>query len=167
MTALGAPTVMDLAWLAVNMRDDEKAQWVAMTGADYDADLAARGFAAIAGPAWCLYDDATRMPLAVAGLEPQRPGVYRAWMAATPGAWVTHWRTITKVCRRTFDAMLRDGSARRIETVALASRRAAHAWYDRGLGQRYEGTLDYFYADGQPAVIYARTRAHLEATHGQ
>lgn len=165
MTHFTAPTVMDLAYLAMHMREDEKAQWSALTGLPYDAELCARGMAAIPGPSWCLVGD-DGMPLVVAGLEPIRPGVYQAWMAGTPEAWVTHWRSITKHCRRVFADLFAEG-AQRIQTLALESRKAAHVWYERGLLHRYEGTHAAYFADGQNAVHYAVTRDQWRAAHGQ
>lgn len=167
MTTLGYPSVMDLAWLAAHMREDERAQWCAVTGrAEYDADLAARTFAMTVGPMFCLYGD-DAMPLCAAGFEEIRPGVWQTWMAGTPEAWETHWRTITKHTRRICEGLFADGVARRIQTYALASRRAAHVWYSRCMGQTYEGLHRSFYADGQDAVCYARTKADWEAAHGQ
>lgn len=166
MTVLDTPTLLDFAFLARYMREDEKAQWCAMTGfAEYDAELCARSLATTQGLAWCLRD-ATSKPLAVAGFEPIRSGVYQAWMAGTPEAWASHWRTITKVCRRMADSLLGDGTARRIQILALESRAAALTWYARGLGHRFEGIHRAFYADGQNAACYARTRADWEADRG-
>lgn len=166
MTTLGTPSLFDLAYVAAKMRDDEKAQWCAMTGfATYDADIAARTFASTDGPSFCLYRH-DGMPLVVAGLEPVRPGVFQTWMAGTPDAWSQHWLSMTKHCRRLFDSMFADGTARRIQTYALESRRAAHVWYARGLLLHLEGVHRAFFADGQNAVCYARTVDDWRAARG-
>lgn len=166
MIHLGVPTVVDLAYLAEHMREDERAQWCALLGAEsYDSDIAARIFATTQGFAWCLYED--DMPLVAAGLQPIQSGVYQTWMVGTADAWERHWRRITKECRRMFDGLLADGTARRIQTYALESRVFAHQWYAKGLGQHYEGTLAEWFTDGQNAVCYAVTRKHWEARRGK
>lgn len=166
MIHLGVPTVVDLAYLAEHMRPDEREQWCALLGADsYCPDIAARIFATTQGYGWCLYDD--DMPLVAGGLQPIESGKWQTWMVGTPEAWERHWRRITKECRRLFDGLFADGTARRIQTYALESRTAAHEWYARGLGQQYEGTHVEFFADGQNAVCYAVTRKQWEARRGK
>jgi hypothetical protein len=152
---VGFPTAFDLAWLAMHMRADEQAQWCALTGrGEYDADLCARGMAAIGGVSWCLYGRDGR-PFCAGGFEEVRPKVWQTWMAGTDEGWKRHWRTITKEARRCMAGLFAHG-AQRIQTYALASRTEAHEWYRRGLLQDYEGTHRAFFADGQDGVCYAR-----------
>ncbi len=155
---LAVPILEDFAYLARRMRPDEIAQWLAVTGRDtYDANLAALGFASLRGPAFVLVD-AQGLPIAAGGLEPVRPKVFECWMLGTMDGWATHWRAITRHARQQIDALLASGEANRVQTYALASRRAAHAWYARGLGQDCEGMHRQFFADGQDAVVYAKVR---------
>lgn len=162
---LATPIVGDFVYLAQNMRDDEIAQWLALTGAaDYNPDLCARGFLALTGPAFVLVGP-DNLPVVAGGFEPIRPGVYQTWMAGTTAGWAKHWKAITRHSRRLVDGMLRDGVAQRVQTYALASRTAAHTWYERGLGQTFEGVHRSFFADGQDAVCYARIVE--DVTHGR
>lgn len=148
----------DLVLLAHRMRADEKDQWCAVTGeAEYDPDMAARMFAQVGGVSWCMVD-AAGDPLAAGGFEEVRPKVWQTWMAGTQAAWDVHWRRLTRECRRLGDGLLASGRAHRIQTYALAERAAAHRWYE-ALGQRHEGTLERFFADGRDAVCYVKTRA--------
>jgi len=151
------PSVFDIRVLAEDMRPDEVAQWLALTGfKDYDPDRAAKAILATMGPyCFCLIDAEGR-PVAAGGFNEAQDGVFEAWMMASLGAWGTHWRAFTKHARRMMDAMFASGRARRIQVHALADRKAAHAWYDRGLGMSHEGTLRRYFADGQDAVIYSR-----------
>lgn len=165
MIHLGVPAVIDLAYLAEHMRQDEREQWCALIGREeYDADTATRIFASTQGYGWCLFDD--DMPLIAGGLECVRSQVWQTWMVGTQEAWERHWLTITKICRRQFDSLFEDGTARRIQTSALESRTLAHKWYERGLQQTFEGVHRSYFADGQNAVTYARTRADWEASRG-
>lgn len=156
MIQLAAPIMEDLSFVARRMREDERAQWCALTGRDeYDPDLCARGLARLDGPAFCLVSEG--LPFCVGGFEPIRPGVYQTWMAGTPEGWEQHWRAITKHSRRLM-AQLLATDAHRVQTYALASRKQAHEWYARGLGQSFEAIHRCLFADGQDAVCYARVR---------
>lgn len=154
---IGTPMLADYGYVAHRMREDERAQWCATTGREvYDAELCARTLALTPGIHFVLVG-VDGFPFAVGGLEQIRPRVWQTWAAAVEGSWDTHWRTITRECRRQFRALFASGEAQRIETVALASRTRAREWYERGLGQRCEGTLRRYFADGQDGVIYACT----------
>lgn len=156
MIQLSSTTLDDFAYIARRMREDEQDQWCALVGrAEYDADLCARGLAAINGPSFTLLSDGT--PFCIGGFDPIRPGVYQTWMAGTLAGWVHHWRAITKNSRRLMDHLLANG-AHRIQTIALASRVDAHEWYARGLQQSWEGVHRGWYADGRDAVCYARVK---------
>ncbi len=152
------PTVMDLGWLAMHMRADEIAQYLALTDADrYDPDTAARGFAAIPGISFALMAP-DGMPVCAGGFEPVRPGIWQTWMVGTDDGWARWWRGITKHTRRVMDAVLAQPGTRRIQTNALASRTGAHEWYRRGLGMRYEGLWHAFGKGGEDVMCFARTR---------
>lgn len=152
------PLVEDYAYLARIMRDDEKAQFAAMTGADsYVSDIAARAYAATPGPAWAMLG-ADGRPFFAGGVEPIRPGVYAAWMIGSPEGWELHWHAITRFCRRVLRQAMEQG-AHRIEVTTLASRTPARAWYRDFLGMHYEGTHHKATADGQDVVVYARVSA--------
>ena len=157
LSRLALPILEDYAYIARRMREDEQEQFCAFAGLDtYNPDVAARAYAATPGPQFVLVDG-QGYPAVVAGFEPVRPGVYAAWQSSTADAWAGHWRTITKVTRRTIDRMLAT-DAHRIELAALATRTAAHEWYERGLGLRPEGVLRAYGANGADAVLFAKTR---------
>lgn len=153
---IGPATMSDLEFIAFHMRPDEQAQWLSITGrTSYDPLLCARTLAGTPGPQYVLVDTDGR-PFAAGGFTEVRPKVWQTWAAATDTAWDHYWRDITGHCRRMIGDLLRSGDAHRVETLALASRTRAHAWYEAGLGQRYEGTLRAYFADGQDAVVYSR-----------
>lgn len=155
--AIGPATMSDVEFVTLNMRADEKRQWLALTGrTEYDPWLCARTLVGIPGPQYALLDPDGRV-FAVGGFAPQRPGVYQTWAAAIEGSWDRYWPDITAHCRAQMRAMFDTGLAQRIETVALADRVAAARWYRKGLRQRFEGTMRRFFADGSDAVLYACT----------
>lgn len=155
---LAKPLLQDYVYVAARMRDDERAQFCAMTGcAEYDAELCARAGAAATGPAWVYVDDAG-LPVLLGGFEPQRNGVYEGWHMATQDAWAKHWRAFTKISVRLMDDLFANG-AHRIQTCALISRTQAHRWYERALGMACEGVQYGYFADGQDGVMFARVRA--------
>lgn len=155
---LSRPILEDFAYLARHMRADERAQFLALSGLpEYDPDVAARAIAATPGPTWVYIVDG--LPALLGGFEPIRPGVYEGWQMSTDEGWATHWRSFTKISIRLMDSLLADG-AHRIQTCALASRTEAHHWYER-IGMVNEGTLRGHCADGQNAVLFARTRSAI------
>lgn len=161
MTRLTAPSVFDVGWLCERMRPDEIEQWCALTGhATYDAELAARSVLATMGEfAFCIVAE-DNMPVVVGGFVEDRPGVFQTWMVGTAEGWERHWRAITRHSRRAIDALLKCGRAHRVQTHALASRTAAHGWYER-LGMTREGTLRRYFADGQDAIVFSKLREEV------
>ncbi|MEN5115844.1 hypothetical protein ABE488_00705 [Luteimonas sp. TWI662] len=154
---LGHPIVEDFAYLARRMRPDEIEQFLAFGGLhEYDADIAARAFAATPGPSY-VFVGADGLPFLAGGFQPLRPGVFDGWLVGTLAGWEAHGFAITRICRRVIDQMLVDG-AHRVQIAALASRTAAHDWYERGLGLQREGVLRAYCADGSDAVMFAKVR---------
>ena len=154
---IGTPILEDFAYLARNMRPDEIDQFVAMTGVgEYNPDIAARCLAAIPGYTWVLVGE-DGLPFLVGGFQPIRPGVYEGWLAGTMAGWERHGFAITRICRRQMDALLRT-EAHRVQIPALASRTAAHVWYERGLGMTREGRMPGYCADGRDAELFGKVR---------
>ena len=152
-----APQVADYVYVTRHMRPDEVDQFEALTAQAYNAEIAARVFLGLTGPAYALVDEAG-IPQILGGFEPSSPGVFRPWLAGTMAGWHAHWAMLTRFCRRRVDALLA-AQARRIEVFALADRTQAHEWYRRGLGMTYEGTHKAWFTDGRDAVCYAKVRA--------
>ncbi len=153
----GVPILEDFAWLARNMRPDEIEQFKAFSGQpEYHPDVAARAFAMLRGPAYVLVGR-DNLPVLVGGFDPVRPGVYDGWMAGTMVGWQQHGFAITRIARRHIDGML-ESEAHRVQITALASRTAAHDWYERGLGMTREATLRGWAANGEDAVVFSKVR---------
>ncbi len=159
--AIDRPLLRDYDRIARDMRPDEIAQWLALTGETaYDPEATARAFLGVGGIAHALIGPDGHAVL-VGGHERIRPGVWRGWLMGTMAGWAAHGFGISRVCRRLQDNLLRSPHAHRVEVIALASRKPAHVWYERALGLRYEGLLRGYCADGSDAVIYARTKGDL------
>jgi hypothetical protein len=157
MIRVQIPLLEDYGYVTRRMRPDEIAQYLALTGdAEFSPDGCARVLANVAGPQY-VFVDAEGAALLVGGFIPQRPGVFRAWMAGTMEGWGHYGKTYTRIARRAIRGLL-DAGAHRIEIVSLASRHAAHEWYERGLGLRDEGLQAAWFADGQDARFHAVTR---------
>lgn len=155
---LTAPILEDFAWIARRMRPDEIEQHVASYGdEEYSPDAAALRFATYPGPKWTLLGE-DGMPVAVCGYIPVRPGVYAAWAAGTMDRWKTHWRTMTKLSRRTMATLLERPDVHRVEILALDSRTEAHRWYVDGLDMTDEGVQRGAF-NGLDARMFARIKA--------
>lgn len=153
------PTLADVLRMAVGARADERAQWLALTGTEWDPDQVAIDHFTRAGIKYALVDEDTNEAIVVGGYSPVGPQVWQSWMIGTPEHWERHWFAITKHTRRVMDGLLKSG-ARRLQTTALASRERAIHWYTKGLGLQQEGLLRGFGADGEDVAMFARLRGN-------
>jgi hypothetical protein len=149
------PNLGDFVAVCLQLPADEREQFEAFTGNPYDPGQVAAAFSLRAGPSWVITAD--EIPIVVAGFDLIRPGVWQDWLFSTPQAWdAQHWRSVTKICRKAMDALLR-GDAHRLQCVSLASRIHAHRWY-RPLGLELEGTLRGYGVNGEDALMFSRLR---------
>lgn len=148
------PTLVDFLRVCADAPTDEREQFEAFSGEQFDAERLAAVYSLHTGPAWVVC--AGDRPIAVAGFNQLRPGVWQDWMFSTPVAWTDHWRGLTKIARRVMDFMLRT-EAHRLQCISLASRIHAHRWY-RPLGLVREGTLHGYGVNGEDAIMFARLR---------
>ena len=152
------PPLGDFIQVCARMPDDERAQLEAFTGQQYDIDGAAIGNFMAPGPKWGARLD--RLPIAIGGFVPQRPGVYRDFMLTTAEAWQT-WFHVTRACRRLMDGMLLSPGVHRLECVTpaarLSSRPEIQRWY-KVLGYEPEATLRRYCADGEDAIMFSRVQ---------
>lgn len=153
---LSPALVADMAILARNPRPDEAEQMAAMCGwSEYDPEAAAqRLVGSINATTWAL-SGPDGLPFYAGGFLLVRPGVLECWAIGTPEGWARHWRAISKHTKRAIGEALQH--AHRIETVALASRTAAHDWYD-WLGLGSEGVRVGHFANGADGIGFAITR---------
>lgn len=146
------PKIVDFLNVCFKLRADEREQVEAFTGQPYDAESLAVQHACKTGPMWMLCDD--DRPLAIAGFDYIRPGVWQDWMLGTDEAWANYWRFIHKNTKRAMDKML-EQDAHRLQCVSLASRIHAHRWY-AVLGLAPEGTLHGYGAKGEDFIMFAK-----------
>jgi len=161
-------TLRDLIVLCAEMRPDEIDQFKALTGADeFDFEAAAAGMFNTPGIKFLLTNGDGKM-LVAGGFEQVRPRVWHSWMTGTMGAWGDHWRSITEASRFVMDCLFEDG-AQRVETYALADRKAACKWYEAGLRMKLDGVMPNYAADGRDVAVYSRTIQQIreEAHHGR
>lgn len=157
VTASSEVLIEDLAYLARNMRPDEIAQDLAMTGAaEYDPQQAILKMAAVAGPKFVLLADG--VPVVAGGFWQVRPGVWEGWQLGTMAGWEKHWRAITKITRRLNDRMLAEPNVHRLQLYGQAGRDKTFEWYERSLGYHREATLSRYCANGDDAVLFARIK---------
>lgn len=136
--------------VAANLPESEKTLFKAMTGEDYEPEGFLVALADLPGEHYIFW--AGEKPVAVGGFIPQRPGVYRTWFIAPEATWTDHGAELTDACRDKIADLL-DGLAHRVETVTLADRAEARAWYER-IGLTFESTQIGYGARGEDAVMY-------------
>jgi len=151
------PFLLDFLIVADQLPDEQRACMEAFTGEPYTVDGAAIGNFTTQGPKWTIKTEDHR-PIAVGGYVYQRKGVWRDFMLSTPEAWSPeNWFTVTRMTRRSGDAMFKNGIAHRLECVTLASRTKAIEWITM-LGLHQEGILHGFAANGADAIMLARVQ---------
>jgi hypothetical protein len=153
ITVYTDPLLLDFVKVCINLPEDERRQLEDFTGEPYDIDRAAVGNYCVAGPKWVIKAD--EEPICIGGFVPQRPGVYRDFMLNTPAAFEQHWFAVTRIARRSLDAMLLSKTAHRLECIAHHSREKAFKWYSV-LGYNKEATLYGYCADQSDAVLFSR-----------
>ena len=156
---LARPLLEDFAYVAKRMRQDEREQFLALSGlTEYDPDTCARGCAATPGPAWA-YIDRSGFPVLLGGFDPIRPGVYEGWHMATADGWEKYGWQFHRLSIRLMNDLFANG-AHRIQTCALESRASALDWYAR-IGMVNEGRQHGYFANGADGVMYARTKGKV------
>ncbi len=157
-TTLQPATVADVAFLCQHMREDERAQVLALTHFDaYDPDAVARMLVAKQGPAFSVVRE-DGMPVVTGGFEPVALGVWQTWMVTCDLAWSEFGLAVTRHVRKTMDSLLQSEGCHRIQTNALTAREEAVLWYERALHMQREGVLRAFGKHGEDIVLFSRVR---------
>lgn len=151
------PSVLDVYHVASRMRDEEIEQYLAATGLEaFDPDECTRRTLGIMGEFSFAILDLEGLPIVVGGYIETRDKVFQSWMMGSNEAWGKHWRTITKVSRRTMDALLSSGRAHRISDYSLCARNKAQDWYKGGLGMEFSHVERKWFANGADANCYIK-----------
>ncbi len=144
-----------IEYIAQNMRDDEIEQYMAFRGLkEYDPDEAAIFFANIPNELKYTLISEKGEPLMCGGYYCIKAGVWNSFMAATPEAWETHWRSITKAVRWLMTQLI-DGGADRLQTTCLSKRKKTIEWYKKSLGMKFEGKMLNYCGKGVHASMFA------------
>lgn len=159
ITVLPDPVLIHWINVVLNMPQDQRDHFKAVTGHDYDVDGIAVGNFMVQGPKFAIMKD--DRALAVGGFAPQRPGVFRDFFLSVPEAFnAENHRAVTRLCRSLMDKMLANG-AHRLECVVPVARveqmPKLHRWY-RILGYHQEARHYGYCADGGDAFTYSRVR---------
>ncbi|MGE8280197.1 MAG: hypothetical protein ACN6O2_07145 [Stenotrophomonas sp.] len=150
-----------LMYLVQRMREDERAQFIALSGLEeFDEDAAVRWFIDAANQSGryavtVLNDDNT--PAAAGGFQPAGAGIYQAWMVGTAEGWAGQWRSLTKATRWLIDRIFESGT-HRVQTSAITSRELAIEWFERSLGFQPEGVWRHFGIRGEDVAFFSRLR---------
>jgi hypothetical protein len=103
-------------------------------------------------PNWAFVDD-HGTALVVGGFtRGVHPDCLQSWFLASSRAWRDYAHAVTAMTAERIQWALSEGGAKRVETVCLESRKAAHRWYEK-LGMRFSHTSHHF-DGGENAVTY-------------
>lgn len=160
ITADLGTTLTALEYVADRVIAEDCILYRELTGKPFEPSRVATQLAlmALPGLVWTFYEwsPGPATPVAVGGFTPVRPGVLQTWFMHNPGAWARGHDISELVAQCYFDAF-KDQTVRRIETVTLASRTRARAWYEH-LGLTCESTACKASASGADLVTYVALR---------
>lgn len=142
----------NLLVIARDIEVDEMHLWERMDGVAFGPQSIAMRLYNQRPEGWIIHNGDE--PLAAAGFTQMRPGVYRTWMLAREKAWRDHAYGVTIIVRDAISLALSEKLAHRVETITLADRKRAIAWYPK-IGLTYEATHRKYGINGEDAVIYA------------
>lgn len=94
------------------------------------------------------------VPAAAIGANPQQPGVWGVWMAATE-AWPHVWRQVVRYARGDLERGLRERGVRRVQANSLVSHPEAGRML-QWLGFQREGRARGFGSQGQDYYLWSR-----------
>jgi hypothetical protein len=155
MLRLREPLLLDLLAVCLGLPQDERADYKALTGLDYDPETVAIQSWQLEGPRWAIVKE-DNSPLVVCGYARQRPGVHQSWYYSVPEAWEgANAREVTELTKLIIQHSL--GYVHRLETICLSHRTRTLRWYET-LGLHYESTMCKFGANGEDAAVYVALR---------
>ncbi len=160
-TEIGDTSLVDVLTVANDLPQDEIEQIEAFSGSVFDPQDMAVQIMSMGGLKWTCYDKDTGEPLVVAGFIQIGATLWRSFMLASNKAWAEYGVEVTLHCRRAVKNLVQDKQHIRLETVCLASRDKARAWYPK-IGLAYESTLLAYGAAGETAVLYTKTQGAKE-----
>lgn len=146
--------IEDIEFIALNMRDEDRAEIFGMRHDDNPITLAAETFNALRfGLGRIFY--AEGRPAAVCGAVPRHPGVWYAFAYGTH-EWGSVVRSVTAYARNELGPALRE-NAHRVECQSRFDHVSAHKWL-AWLGAERESVLRQFGKDGADYFNYVWTR---------
>lgn len=156
LLTLDPPTDADVLHVVMRLCEDQIRESIAQGWADtFDLERVASGVCKLPGIKH-VFRDADGEPYCIAGYVPILPAVCESWMLATP-KWTEHVFEVTRTSRRVMKHILDNTPFKRLQTLSLASRTHAHAWYAT-IGLRPEGTLRKMGRAGEDFVMFARVQ---------
>lgn len=149
-------TLKHLIYLCERMRDDERAQYMALSGAaTFVPEVAAVGFFNTPGLKFTVLGSDC-YPAAAGGAEEIGPGVWQTWMVGSPDGWSKAWRSLTRAASWMIGGILEQDGARRVQATCLCVRSAASTWFERALGMQPEGIWRKYGRNGEDVALFAR-----------
>ena len=149
-------TLLHLLYLCERMREDERAQYLALTGGvEFNPETAAVGFFNPPGLKFTVLGP-DKMPAAAGGAEPIGPGVWQTWMVGSHDGWSSVWRSLTRAAAWLVGGLLEQDDVRRVQATCLCTRKSAAQWFEKALGMQPEGVWRKFGRNGEDVALYAR-----------
>jgi hypothetical protein len=142
---------MDLAYVAMNMREWDRREIFATAITDNPVDFA-KIIANWGGPGWVAYKDLE--PVVAFGAAPLWKGVCSVWAFGTD-RFPEVGLSVTRFMRKTMAPMLIEMGVHRAECKSMEGHTEAHAWLE-SLGLSREAEHPGYGSNGETFYTYAR-----------
>ncbi len=149
MFRIGPFSHADALRICQNLKPEEMREWRATRG-EAEVSTFARELIPFAKRIAIAYSDG--VPVAMMGAIPLRPGVWNAFMVATPGISEVGL-PFTRWARRNFFAALRTLGAHRVEAHVIADYYETHRWI-KAIGAKVEAHVPRFGAQGEDFIRF-------------
>lgn len=148
-------TLKHLIYLCERMREDERAQYLALTGArEFAPEVAAVGFFNTPGLKFTVLGK-DNYPAAAGGAEEVSKGVWQIWMVGGTEGWSGAWHSITRTGAWMVASLLKQEGVRRVQATCFAARAKSATWFQRCMGMTYEGTWKRYAGNGEDVSFFA------------
>lgn len=144
-------TWQDVLHVALNMREEDRAEVMATSWTDSPFDFAADCMRAPGSR--LAVRDRDGVPFCIGGVALHQPGVGQAWLVGTNDIG-RHGVEVAHITKRLFRALFDDGVVHRIQAHSAANHTWAHKWLGL-VGLKEESRLPKYGKAGEEFIVFS------------
>lgn len=147
-------TWQDILSVAMNMREDDRAEVMATSWTDDLFDFAIECVRS-PGVKLVVRNDAG-VPVCVGGVANHQPGVGQAWLVGTPDIGKMGLQVVT-AAKGLFAAVMDNGGVHRLQAFSAATHTRAHRWLEL-MGFNEESRMPKFGKAGEEFIVFSMVK---------